>query len=379
MLAKRVDDIPHGDGWLFEPKWDGFRTLVFRNGDHLLLQSRDLKPMDRYFPELAAPLLKQLPDRCAIDGELVIADAHGLEFETLQARIHPAASRVAMLAEQTPASLVAWDLLCFGARDLTTAPFRERRALLERLLAVARPPLHVTPLTASPAQAEDWFRRFEGAGLDGVMAKDPESAYQPGKRAMLKVKHRRTADCVVAGLRWHRGAPEERVGSLLLGLFDDERRLHHIGVVGSFTAARRTSAARPPRSRALAPGQGSRRVHLRPARGHRPVRVAAHLRGRVSSPSGGRGRRSLPLPPRRAAILDPAYSGISSQRSILAWMSTSHESGRGSDSAADWTGRIGSALIRSRPWYTNRQPVRADGPAPLSAMITYRYAPVVNR
>jgi ATP-dependent DNA ligase len=239
MLAKRVDDIPHGGGWLYEPKWDGFRTLVFRNGGDLLLQSRDCKPMNRYFPELVAPLLEQLPERCVIDGELVIAGAGGLEFETLQARIHPAASRVAMLAERTPASLVAWDLLCVGDRDLTAAPFRERRALLERLLAVARPPLHLTPLTASRAQAEDWFQRFEGAGLDGLMAKEPDAAYQPGKRTMLKVKHRRTADCVVAGLRWHRGAPEERVGSLLLGLYDGEERLHHIGVAGSFTAARR--------------------------------------------------------------------------------------------------------------------------------------------
>ena len=239
MLAKRVDGIPHGDRWLFEPKWDGFRTLVFRNGSDVLLQSRDLKPMNRYFPEFAAPLLEHLPERCAIDGELVIAGAQGLEFETLQARIHPAASRVAMLAEKTPASLVVWDLLCHGDRDLTELPFRERRALLERLLAGALPPLHVTPVTASRAQAEDWFGRFEGAGLDGVMAKDPDGVYQPGKRAMLKVKHRRTADCVVAGLRWHRGAPGERVGSLLLGLYDAGRSLHHVGVVGSFSAARR--------------------------------------------------------------------------------------------------------------------------------------------
>ena len=239
MLARRVDGIPHGDRWLFEPKWDGFRTLVFRSGADVLLQSRDLKPMNRYFPELAAPLLAQLPERCAIDGELVIAGAHGLEFETLQARIHPAASRVTMLAAKTPASLVVWDLLCHGDLDLTATPFGERRALLERLLAGALPPLHVTPITASRAEAEDWFRRFEGAGLDGVMAKDPDAAYQSGKRTMLKVKHRRTADCVVAGLRWHRGAPEQRVGSLLLGLYDVQGRLHHIGVVGSFSAARR--------------------------------------------------------------------------------------------------------------------------------------------
>ena len=193
MLARRVDGIPHGDRWLFEPKWDGFRTLVFRSGADVLLQSRDLKPMNRYFPELAAPLLAQLPERCAIDGELVIAGAHGLEFETLQARIHPAASRVTMLAAKTPASLVVWDLLCHGDLDLTATPFGERRALLERLLAGALPPLHVTPITASRAEAEDWFRRFEGAGLDGVMAKDPDAAYQSGKRTMLKVKHRRTA------------------------------------------------------------------------------------------------------------------------------------------------------------------------------------------
>ena len=239
MLAKRVDALPSGDRWLFEPKWDGFRTLVFRSGPDLLLQSRDTKPMDRYFPELAAPLLEQLPERCVLDGELVIAGAAGLEFETLQARIHPAASRVARLAEETPASLVVWDVLSHADHDLTATPFRERRALLEQLLAGARAPLHVTPVTADREQAADWFRRFEGAGLDGVMAKDGAGAYQPGKRTMLKVKHRRTADCVVAGLRWHRGAPEQRVGSLLLGLYDEREQLHHIGVVGSFTAARR--------------------------------------------------------------------------------------------------------------------------------------------
>ena len=239
MLAKRVDALPEGDQWLFEPKWDGFRTLVFRNGSELLLQSRDLKPMNRYFPELAEPLLEQLPARCVVDGELVIAGAEGLEFESLQLRIHPAASRVAMLAARTPAALVMWDLLCVGDEDLTAAPFVTRRARLEQELGAVRPPLHVTPVTGDRSTAADWFQRFEGAGLDGVMAKDGAGTYQPGKRTMLKVKHRRAADCVVAGLRWHRSAPEERVGSLLLGLFDADRRLHHIGVVGSFTAARR--------------------------------------------------------------------------------------------------------------------------------------------
>ena len=239
MLARRVAALPAGDHWSFEPKWDGFRTLVFRNGAELLLQSRDLKPLNRYFPELVEPLLEQLPERCVVDGELVIAGAGGLEFESLQLRIHPAASRVALLAARTPAALVAWDLLCLADRDLTAAPFAERRGLLEQTLSAARAPLHLTPVTRDRSRAEDWFERFEGAGLDGIMAKERAAAYQPGKRAMLKVKHRRTADCVVAGLRWHRGAPEERVGSLLLGLFDDRRRLHHVGVAGSFSTARR--------------------------------------------------------------------------------------------------------------------------------------------
>ena len=239
MLAKRVAALPAGEHWLFEPKWDGFRILVFRNGPDLLLQSRDLKPLNRYFPELVERLLEQLPERCVVDGELVIAGAGGLEFESLQLRIHPAASRVAMLAARRPAALVAWDLLCLAERDLTGVPFADRRQHLEQVLSAARPPLHLTPITADHGLAADWFERFEGAGLDGVMAKDRAGTYQPGKRTMLKVKHRRTADCVVAGLRWHKGAPERWVGSLLLGLFDGAGRLHHIGVVGSFSAARR--------------------------------------------------------------------------------------------------------------------------------------------
>ena len=239
MLAKRVEALPAGDNWLFEPKWDGFRTLVFRNGDDLLLQSRDLKPLNRYFPELVEPLLAQLPQRCVVDGELVIAGADGLQFGALQLRIHPAASRVALLAAATPASFVAWDLLSVDDEDLTGVPFRARRARLERVLGAAQPPLHLTPITGDAERARDWFTRFEGAGLDGVMAKDVAGTYQPGKRAMLKLKHRRTADCVVAGLRWHRGAPEQRVGSLLLGLYDDRQRLHHVGVAGSFSMTRR--------------------------------------------------------------------------------------------------------------------------------------------
>jgi ATP-dependent DNA ligase len=235
MLAKRVDALPDGAGWIFEPKWDGFRVLVFRDGGELLLQSRDAKPLDRYFPELREPLLAQLPSRCALDGELVIVGDGGLDFEALQQRIHPAASRVERLAKELPAQIVFWDLLCEGDRDLCGLPFSERRAALRQLLARAAPPLHLTPATEDPRVAADWFARFEGAGLDGVMAKQATATYQPNKRAMLKVKHERECDCVVAGFRWHKGGAGERVGSLLLGLYDDEGTLHHVGVAASFT------------------------------------------------------------------------------------------------------------------------------------------------
>src|SRR5262245_37802456 len=186
MLAKRVAAIPEGAGWLFEPKWDGFRLLVFRDGGELLLQSREEKPLDRYFPELRAPLLAQLPDRCALDGELVIARDGALDFEALQMRIHPAASRVKKLAEEIPAQVVFWDLLCEGDRDLRALPFRARRAALEKLLGGVRAPLHLTPVSDDPKVAEDWFRRSEGAGFDGVMAKPADGVYEPNKRAMLK-------------------------------------------------------------------------------------------------------------------------------------------------------------------------------------------------
>jgi ATP-dependent DNA ligase len=239
MLAKRVSELPEGAGWIFEPKWDGFRVLVFRDGDELLLQSRDEKPLDRYFPELRAPLLAQLPPRVALDGELVIANDGALDFEALQQRIHPAASRIALLAERTPAAIVFWDVLCEGDRDLLALPFRERRRALEALLAGARPPLHLTPATSDRALASDWFRRFEGAGLDGVMAKPASDPYQPNKRAMLKVKHERECDCVVAGFRWHKNGEGSAVGSLLLGLYDDAGTLHHVGVAASFTMPKR--------------------------------------------------------------------------------------------------------------------------------------------
>lgn len=243
MLAKLSDRIPEGDTWIFEPKWDGFRALVFRDGDRLYLQSRDERPLDRYFPELRAPLLAQLPERCVLDGEIVIGRGNGLDFEALQLRLHPAATRVAKLAEETPASFIAFDLLAEGDRDLRDRPQSERRAALERVLASATPPIHVTPATRDRATAEQWFRQFEGAGLDGVIAKPEHGTYQPGKRAMIKIKHERTADCVVAGFRWHKNGPGTLVGSLLLGLYDDAGELQHVGVTSSFTMAKRKQLA----------------------------------------------------------------------------------------------------------------------------------------
>jgi ATP-dependent DNA ligase len=240
MLAKPASAFPTDDGWLFEPKWDGFRAIVFRAGDEVLIQSRDLKPLERYFPELAGPLRASLPERCVLDGEVVIAGGDGrLDFDALLLRIHPAESRVQMLAAQSPASFVAWDVLALGDADLRGLPQAERRRRLEAILADAKPPVHLTPATRDRATAIDWFERFEGAGLDGVIAKRLDAPYQPGKRAMLKLKHRRTADCVVAGFRWHKDGPGTLVGSLLLGLFDAAGTLHHVGITASFTMARR--------------------------------------------------------------------------------------------------------------------------------------------
>ena len=244
MLAKLANDIPDGEGWLYEPKWDGFRALVFRDGDELHIQSRDLKPLNRYFPELLDPLRASLPDRCVLDGEVVIATDNVLDFEALLLRIHPAASRVAMLAKEKPASFVAWDLLALGDEDLREVPQAARRTRLEEALASVKPPIHVTPATRDKAVAADWFKRFEGAGLDGVMAKPLDGTYQPNKRAMIKVKHARTADCVVAGFRWFKGGKGTLVGSLLLGLYDSEGVLHHTGICASFTRARRAELAK---------------------------------------------------------------------------------------------------------------------------------------
>jgi ATP-dependent DNA ligase len=239
MLAKRVSELPKTGDWIFEPKWDGFRLLLFRDGDELLLQSRDSKSLNRYFPELAPPLLAGLPERCVLDGELVVASGQTLDFEALQQRIHPAASRVKLLSEQIPASIVFFDLLAQGERDLREVPFAERRARLEQLLEPRKSPLHLTPATRDRTVAADWFARFEGAGLDGVMAKSPDAGYEPNKRVMLKVKHERDCDCVVAGFRWHKKGNKDLIGSLLLGLHDDAGTLHHVGVCASFTDAKR--------------------------------------------------------------------------------------------------------------------------------------------
>ena len=243
MLAKLADELPAGEGWLYEPKWDGFRAIVFRDGKELFIQSRDLRPLDRYFPELHEALLERLPRRCAIDGEIVIATPGGLDFDALQLRLHPAGSRVAKLARETPSSFIAFDLLEANSRDLMRLPQVERRERLERLLEGVKPPLHLTPMTRDRKLALRWLDEFEGAGLDGVIAKPANAPYQPGKRAMVKVKHARTAECVVAGFRWYKKAPGA-VGSLLLGLYDDAGELHHVGVTSSFDMATRKALAK---------------------------------------------------------------------------------------------------------------------------------------
>ncbi len=252
MLAKAVHAVPRDPGLCFEPKWDGFRCIVFRDGDELELGSRNDRPLTRYFPELVPLLRDALPQRCVIDGEIVVVTGDGLAFDTLQQRLHPAESRVRKLALATPASFVAFDLLALDQRDLTAEPFRERRRLLEGILGGRRTRVHLTPTTDDPDVAQDWFTRFEGAGFDGVMAKPGDLTYQQDKRVMWKVKHERTADCVVAGFRWHKDG--QGVGSLLLGLFDGDGSLHHVGVASSFTAARRRELVdelAPLRERAL--------------------------------------------------------------------------------------------------------------------------------
>src|ERR1700733_12685233 len=241
MLAKPTDAIPDGD-YVFEPKGDGFRSIVFRDGDEVAIGSCNERPMTRYFPELVAEIRAQLPERCVIDGEILVPGAAGrrLDFEALQLRIHPAASRVALLAEQTPAHFIAFDLLALGAENYMERPFAQRRALLEDVLAKAGPSIHLTLATTDRSVATGWFSQFEGAGLDVVIAKPADGIYEPDKRLMKKIKHERTADCVVAGYRVHKSG-EDRIGSLLLGLYADDGRLASVGVIGAFPMDKRIS------------------------------------------------------------------------------------------------------------------------------------------
>ena len=284
MLAKRVDTLPRGAEWIDEPKWDGFRTLVFRDGKELLLQSRDEKSLNRYFPELIDPLLQQLPKKCVADSEIVISRNGALDFDALQLRIHPAASRVKLLSRQTPASIVFFDLLAEDNHDWRPLGFAERRKKLESILSEATPPVHITPATEDLHLAEDWFRRFEGAGFDGVMAKAKESPYESDKRTMFKVKHERDCDCAVAGFRWYRKGDRPAIGSLLLGLYNDSGVLQHVGVCGSFPLEKRYELVeflRSYREDALADHPWKGDNSKRPAPSEGPAGKAAGARAKI--------------------------------------------------------------------------------------------------
>ena len=308
MLAKSVPAIPPGAS--YEPKWDGFRCIAFRDGDEVELGSRNEKPMTRYFPELVAAITAELPERCVLDGEIVIATDAGLDFEALQQRIHPAVSRVTMLSEKTPASFVAFDLLALGDVDYTGRPFAERRAALERALSDVRPPIHLTPTTTDVEVAQRWFVELEGAGLDGVVAKPLTGSYQPDKRVMFKIKHTRTADCVLAGFRWHKTSTEAAplVGSLLLGLFDDEGKLQHVGVVGAFTAKRRAELVEELEPLLL--GEGDR--HPWQEWANAEAHAGQRLPGAVSRWNATKDLSFVPLRPER--VLEVKYEHMEGTR-----------------------------------------------------------------
>ena len=306
MLAKIADALPTEPGFLFEPKWDGFRALVFRGAEQTYLQSRDLRPLNRYFPELEKALHDALPKGCVLDGEIVIASPRGLDFDALQMRLHPAASRVAKLSKETPASFVAFDLLAAGGKSTMELPQGERRVRLERLLGKAKPPLHLTPVTRDRAQAEEWLAKFEGAGLDGVVAKLESAAYQPGKRAMLKIKHVRSADCVVAGFRWYKER-SDAVGSLLLGLYDEGGMLQHVGVTSSFTMAVREQLARE-----LEPLRTGVEEHPWREWAGAVVGDAQRMPGAQSRWSGGKDLSWVPLRPER--VCEVKYDHLQGNR-----------------------------------------------------------------
>jgi ATP-dependent DNA ligase len=305
MLAKVAETLPTGEGFLFEPKWDGFRALVFR-GEQTYIQSRDLRPLNRYFPELEKALHEALPKGCVLDGEIVIASRTGLDFDALQQRIHPAPSRIARLAKETPASFVAFDLLGAGGRSTMELPQGERRVRLERLLGHAKPPLHLTPVTRDRAEAEQWLTKFEGAGLDGVMAKLESATYQPAKRAMLKIKHVRSADCVVAGFRWYKDR-DDAVGSLLLGLYDDAGALQHVGVTSAFTMAMREQLAQE-----LAPLRTGVEEHPWREWAGATVGDAQRMPGAQSRWSGGKDLSWVPLRPER--VVEVKYDHLQGDR-----------------------------------------------------------------
>ena len=308
MLAKSVPAIPPGAS--YEPKWDGFRAIVFRDGDEVEIGSRNERPMTRYFPELLRALVSELPARCVVDGEIVIATDTGLDFEALQQRIHPAVSRVTMLSKATPASFIAFDLLALGDEDLTGRTFGERRATLEEALADARPPIHLTPTTTDLELAKRWFVEFEGAHLDGVIAKPLSGTYQPDKRVMFKIKHVRTADCVLAGFRWHKTSTEAAplVGSLLLGLYSDEGALQHVGVVGAFTARRRRELVEELAPWRLAGGGAHPWQEWANAEAHQRQR----LPGNVSRWNATKNLSFVPLRPER--VLEVKYEHMEGTR-----------------------------------------------------------------
>jgi ATP-dependent DNA ligase len=268
MLALLSRDFPESGKWIYEFKYDGFRAIVFWDGDQLMLQSRDLKPLNRYFPEVESFLRKLLPDKCVLDGEIVIETPKGLDFEALLLRIHPAASRVQKLAAETPASFVAFDLLATGTQNLMDKPFRERQKELVKLLKKAKPPLRITPATEDLKTAKKWFTQYEGAGIDGIICKDPQSPYTPGERTMIKVKHKRTADCVVAGFRWNKNQEGVALGSLLLGLYQG-KTLHYVGHASNFKAPQRKELVKflkPYRENAENAGFGKGRTPGGPSR-----------------------------------------------------------------------------------------------------------------
>ncbi|MBW3615054.1 MAG: ATP-dependent DNA ligase [Actinobacteria bacterium] len=308
MLTKPAKDLPVGDGFAYEPKWDGFRCIVFRSGDEVVLGSRNERPLTRYFPELAEPIRQQLPDKVVIDGEIVIATREGLDFDALQLRLHPAESRVLKLASETPASFVAFDLLALGDADARPLPLAERWRILTEVMGEVDPPLYLTPSTRDPAVARDWFARFEGAGLDGVVAKRLDQPYRENERVHVKVKHDRTADCVVAGFRWHKSGGV--VGSLLLGLFDESSTLHHVGVIGAFPMAVRRSLVEelaPLREHAL---EGHPWRHWAEAAAH--ADAGQRLPGATSRWNAGKDLSWEPLRPER--VVEVAYDQLQGDR-----------------------------------------------------------------